>query len=134
MNVGDILGDLEAIRADIYKHRYISDVSLITAQRVFLNVRKDRRSQQLRQWAAFLSPGGKLIMDVPHPRRCIGAMFLGEGSVNPNATYPPLEICHVLADDNTWQECRDYARQLATEANLVITNTLLAQLPPQAGR
>ncbi len=116
---GDIRGDFASVRANIHMMRELTSVSLITAQRILLNVRAGLRSQQLRHWADFLSQGGKLIVDVPHPKRRIGYLTV-------RANRPTYRN---IADAETWEECRIYARQLATEANLIITNTMPAQLP-----
>lgn len=88
----------------------VNGASLITAQRVMLTVRKDRRAQQLPDWTALLRTGGKLILDVPHPKSRVGATFVGNGRVDPRVDKSnPLQACRVIADEETWEECRTYA-------------------------
>ena len=72
-------GTFSDIRAPIHTNQNIPAVSLITVQNVFPNVKKDQRIEQLKDWADFLKPGGKLIVEVPHPNKHCGAI-LGLGS------------------------------------------------------
>ena len=116
----DIQGNLAGLQAAIFSRYQISGVSLITAQRVFLNVRVSLREEQLRQWAALLSPGGRLMLDIPHPRRCIGSLMIGT---------TPYQTCRIITEPQTWEECRRYARELAAAAGLVIVNDMPEQLP-----
>ena len=54
---------------------------------------KDGRAQQLQDWTALLRTGEKLILDVPHPERRVGATFVGNGIVDPR-----IDIFRVLEE------------------------------------
>lgn len=68
----DIFGDLAGLRTTLLNKYQLSSISLITAQRVLLSLRKDLRGPQLRYWAALLSPERRLMLDIPHLRRRVG--------------------------------------------------------------
>ena len=104
-------------------------LSLITAQRVYLNVLSARQAEQLRQWAAILQPDGKLIVDIGHPRRDLSMISIGARTCSLGAMRPRFERFFRLADDQTFEECRQYARTLAARAHLQITNAMPPQLP-----
>ena len=132
--IGDITGLPPAILQDIQNRWGISTFSLVTAQRVLLNVRKDRRAEVLQHWKSHLSEGGKLVVDIPHPGRAVGAIVIGymaeAGSNQPNQDSRPVwTMCCRLADDRVWDECRSYARDLARDAGLMITNNMPKALP-----
>lgn len=55
-------------------------------------------------------------------------MTVGAKCIAPSATRPIFLICSVIADEEIWQECREYAKQLATEADLSVTNAMPAHL------
>lgn len=102
---------------------------LITAQRQLITIKKEKRVQTLQAWMAMTSDGGKLIVDVPHPNRCIGLEWMGKNG-NPDIHLgPEHEYCFQLADEQTWNECKDYAHELAEHANLSIEGTMIPQRP-----
>ncbi|KAI4239501.1 MAG: hypothetical protein LQ349_000314 [Xanthoria aureola] len=104
---------------------------LITAQRVLINCRFDRRVDVLREWASSLAPGGTMIVDCPHPARDLAALFVGPSRVDPSATKARWYRCYQIGDRDTFEECREYARDLAAQTGLQIVNNMPAQLPQQ---
>ena len=104
--------------------------SLLTAQRVILNCRVDERPAVLREWVEHLVPGGVMLVDCPHPTRALGAVLVGPLATNPQATTTRLLGACQTADDHTFEECREYARDLASRTGLNIINNMPAQLPP----
>ena len=42
------------------------ETHLLTPQRVFLNSSFSQRAAYLREWAQILTPGGPMVVDVPH--------------------------------------------------------------------
>ena len=75
--IGDVTALPPAILQDIQNRWGFSTFSLVTAQRVLLNIKKDRRVEVLRHWKSYLSQGGKLVVDVPHPSRVLSAIVIG---------------------------------------------------------
>lgn len=75
------------------------------------------------------SDGGKLIVDVPHPDRRIGLEWMGKNGKPGIHVGPEHEYCLQLADEQTWNDCEDYARVLAGHANLSIEGTMIPQRP-----
>ncbi len=110
----DVFTDMVRLGKRLLEKHGLSGVSLITAQRVFLNLRKDRRAEQLRRWASLLSPGGRLIVGVPHPRRRVAAFMIGRSP----------STCRVIVGSATRDRCRSYARSLADQAGLRIVNDM----------
>lgn len=112
----------------------ILEFSLLTAHRVLLKIKKDLRAEVLRHWKSYLSQGGKLVVDVPHPGRVLSAIVIGYRrepgpSQLSHDSRPVWTMCCRLADDRVWEECRSYARDLARDAGLMITNDMPEALP-----
>lgn len=85
----------------------------------------------MQEWAILLIENRKLIIDIIHPRRELAALYIGPGEVSlgggPAVWYECIQIC----ENTTFDECRQYAQSLAYSADLVITNSMPAQLPAQ---
>ncbi len=110
----DVFTDMVRLGKRLLEKHGLSGVSLITTQRVFLNLRKDRRAEQLRRWASLSSPGGRLIVGVAHPRRRVAAFMIGRSP----------STCRVIVGSATWDRCRSYARSLADQTGLRIVNDM----------
>ena len=119
----DVFGDPTLI---LPRFNNVKAVSLITAQRVLLNRRADQQAYQLQQWASLLEPGGRLVVDICHPSRDIGALLFAS---NPSSSGWGNVEYHQICDAETFEECPEHARRLATESGLIITNQMPAQLP-----
>ena len=102
---------------------------LVTAQRVLSETLVADHVPTVRQWMSHADPDGKLIIDVPHPDRRIGLEWIGKNGRPGLHTRPQHEYCFQIADEETWEECRAYARQLAEQAHLTIEGTMVAQRP-----
>ena len=132
--IGDITALPPAILQDIQNRWGFSTFSLVTAQRVLLNIKKDRRVEALRHWKSFLSQGGKLVVDISHPSRALSAIMITP-MMAPGSRQSIQDSGHVwtmccrLAEDHVWEECRSYARDLARDAGLIITNDMPRVLP-----
>ena len=131
--IGDVTALPPAILQDTQNKWGFATFSLLTAQRVLINIKKDRRVEVLRHWKSYLSQGGKLVVDVPHPRRNVSAVMLGPMVPKSNQptrnSGPGWDMCRWFAEDVVWEECRSYARDLARDAGLMITNDIPKALP-----
>jgi len=116
----DVFSNMAGLQEYLLEKQGLPGISLITAQRFFFNLRKDLRAQQLRRWASLLTPGGRLVVDIPHPRCRIAAFMIG----------PPPHTCRIIVDSVTWDGCREYARSLADEVGLRIVNDMPPHLQP----
>lgn len=123
------MNSFEDVWAGILEDQDITTFSLITAQLILHNVRPIPRAQQLRDRAAVLSPGGKLIVDVPHPMRRVRAIYIAsQTSRSEGPAFFGTHTCRVLATDVIWDKYRDYADELAKGVDLIIANPKLAHL------
>ncbi len=73
-------------------------------------------------------PGTKLVVDVPHPHRHLGALVLGKGQTSGLRALDGEEATWAITDAQAWSECQAYANELAEEAGLVIDGTMNPQI------
>lgn len=123
----DVIDHQDALRDKLAPR---GQIHMLTAQRVLLNCRIDKRVALLQHRAQMLTPGGSIIVDIPHPARDGGAVLVGPRPVNLNASTVTMLGAFQGAENQAFEECRQYARDIASDIVLIITNAMPAQLPP----
>lgn len=106
--------------------------NLITAEGVLEWIPKADHAQTLHDWMTLGAPGAKMIVDIPHPHKRIGLEWVGEPGILGQHLRPKNEHCFVVADEESWDECRVYAHALAMRAGLLIEGVMVAQRPVAA--
>ncbi len=117
--------DVTMIRSELIGHAL---PNIILAQRVLITVLKSQRATLLQAWMSLDRPGTRLVVDVPHPHRHLGALVLGKGQTSGLRALVGEEATWAITDTQTWSECRAYANELAEEAGLVIDGTMNPQI------
>lgn len=74
-----------------------------------------------------------MIVDIPHPARDGGAVLVGPRPVNLNASTVTMLGAFQGAENQAFEECRQYARDIASDIGLIITNAMPAQLSGPKG-
>lgn len=124
--VDDLASDLGAVRA------VVEPASIVSAQRVLLNVCPDRRAQQLGVWKALLAPEGRMVVDIPHPKRITGSLELRTRAVDSvTQRWTGTQVMRLVGND-VLSETQQYARELATQAGMVVVNAMPWHMPPAA--
>lgn len=91
---------------------------------VFIGYKVADRVEVLRNWASNLTKYGRFIIDIPHPHRHLSVLYIGPPFVPHALILVAYKICNIIYLD----DCRIYARDLATAAGLQALNTMRKSL------
>ena len=131
----DIRGDLASVRQELQVAQDPAEADLVTAQRILLNVFYPQRANQLRQWKGLLASSGRLVLDVPHPHRLVGALEI-RNQLRPDPPdgvkqWTVTKVARVVGE-HVLEDCRRYARELAAQAGLEVVNDMPWHMDPAA--
>ena len=113
----EIRYEVEDIFGNMHKIQDQGPFQLITCQRVLTTCKLNNRHQQIQNWADLLDKDGQLLIDIPHPSRHPAALRIGR-PVRTQIGPTHVLQCIQISNESIFEECRDYARELAQSAGL----------------